>query len=125
MKIYYRRTRLRWTFLFALFWLLLGIISTTNNSDNYFNYLYLLLGAYFMWNYYFKSKYQYLTIENGTITMHGLFPVKVDTNDLKEVKIYSDVYILRTDNMELRIITKLIDKHSLKELKAGLKSLNV
>lgn len=125
MKIYYKRKRLRWTFVFGFFWLLLGLISVTNRPENYFNYLYLVLAVYYIGTYLYKRFYQYMTIDDGTIIKHQLRPLNIKTDDLIEVKFYSDVYILRTKQLELRIPTKIIDKQSLKELKAGLKSLSI
>ncbi|PHQ57248.1 MAG: hypothetical protein COC16_01480 [Lutibacter sp.] len=123
MKIRYKRLHLRGIFIFGLFWLILGIISITNNSENYFNYGYLLASLLYFGNYLFKSKNQYLTIEDGSITLNNLFSQRINLNDLKQVKIKGKVYILKTEKHELQIKTNLIDKNSLKDLKAILKKL--
>ena len=125
MKIRYKRLHLRGIFIFGLFWLILGIISITNDSENYFNYGYLLASLLYFGNYLFKSKNQYLTIEEGSITRNNLFPQRINLDDLKQVKIKGKVYILQTENYELQIKTNLIDKNSLKDFKAILKSLKL
>ncbi|MBL4939325.1 MAG: hypothetical protein JKY16_03465 [Lutibacter sp.] len=125
MKIRYKRLHLRGIFIFGLFWLILGIISITNDSENYFNYGYLLASLLYFGNYLFKSKNQYLTIEEGSITLNNLFSQSINLEELKRVKIKGKVYILQTERSELQIKTNLIDKNSLKDFKAILKSLKL
>ena len=123
MKIRYKRLHLRGIFIFGLFWLILGIISITNNSGNYFNYAYLLASLLYFGNYLFKSKNQYLTFEDGMVTLNNVIPKKLNLADLKQIKKSGKDYILRTENNELHVQTRLIDKNSLKDLKAILKKL--
>ena len=114
---------LRWRFLFGLFWLILGIISVTNNSENYFNYGYLMASLLYFGIYFFKSKYQYITIEDGTIILNSIFSTRISFTDLSQIKKRGKRYILQSENSELHINTALIDKNSLKDLKKILKSL--
>jgi len=114
---------LRWIFVFGLFWLILGVVSITNNSENYFNYGYLIASLFYFGNYFLKSKNQYLTFKDDMITLNNLIPKKLNLADLKQVKKSGKDYILRTENKELHIKTNLIDKNSLKDLKAILKNL--
>ena len=114
---------LRWIFVFGIFWFILGVISITNNSENYFNYWYLIASLLYFGNYFFKSKNQYLTFEDDLITLNNLIPKKLNLADLKQIKKSGKDYILRTENNELHIKTRLIDKNSLKDLKAILKQL--
>jgi len=115
---------LRWIFVFGLFWLILGIISVTNNLENYFNYGYLIASLLYFGRYFLKTRNQYLTFEDDMITLNNLFPKKLNLSDLKQIKKSGKDYILRTENNELYIQTRLIDKNSLKDLKAILKNLN-
>jgi len=123
LKIHYKRMHLRWIFVFGIFWFILGVISITNNSENYFNYWYLIASLLYFGNYFFKSKNQYLTFEDDLITLNNLIPKKLNLADLKQIKKSGKDYILRTENNELHIKTRLIDKNSLKDLKAILKQL--
>ncbi len=125
MRIRFKRRHLRWNLIFGLFWLILGVISIPNNSENYLNYGYLIVGLLYIGNYLFKSKNQYLTIDNETITLNNLIPKRVNLNDLKLIKKTAEFYILQTEKSELRIKTSLIEKNSLKDLKAILKNLKV
>jgi len=116
---------LRWKFIFGLFWLILGIISITNNSENYFNYGYLIVSLLYFGDYIIKSNNQYLTIDSETMTMNSLYPKKVNLNDLILIKKSKKNYILKTEISELTINTSLIEKNSLKDLRAILKNLKV
>ena len=123
IEIRYKRMHLRWRFVFGLFWLILGIISITNNSENYFNYGYLIASLYYFGIYFFKSKYQYLTIDDGSFVLNSIFSQRISFADLNRIKKRGKSYILQSEKSELHINTKLIDKNSLKDLKVILKSL--
>ena len=123
IEIRYKRMHLRWKFIFGLFWLILGIISITNNSENYFNYGYLIASFLYFGIYFFKSKYQYLTIDDASIILNNIFPQKISFTDLNQIKKKGKSYILQSDKGELHINTALIDKNSLKDLKVIIKNL--
>ena len=123
IEIRYKRMHLRWRFLFGLFWLILGIISIMNNSENYFNYGYLMASLLYFGIYFFKSKYQYITIIEGTIILNNIFSQKISFIDLNQIKKRGKSYILQSEKCELHINTTLIDRNSLKDLNVILKSL--
>ena len=125
MIIQYKRRYLRWNLVFGLFWLILGVISIPNNSENYLNYGYLIAALFYIGNYILKSNNQYLTIDSETITINNLFPKKVNLNDLILIKKSKKIYILKTEISELRINTSLIEKNALKDLQAIMKNLKV
>jgi len=125
MIIRFKRRYLRWNLVFGLFWLILGVISISNNSENFLNYGYLFAAIFYTGNYILKSNNQYLTIDSETITINNLFPKKVNLNDLILIKKSKKIYILKTEISELRIKTSLIEKNSLKDLRAILKNLKV
>ena len=77
MKIRYKRRYLRWNLVFGIFWLLLGVIAIPNNSENFLNYGYLIAASLYIGNYILKSKNQYLTIDNNSITLQNLIPKKI------------------------------------------------
>ena len=114
---------LRWKFIFGLFWLILGIISITNNSENYFNYGYLIVSLLYFGIYFFKNKYQYLTIKDGSIILNNIFLQRISFADLNQIKKKGKSYILQSEKSELIIDTTLIDKNSLKDLKVIIKNL--
>jgi len=123
IEIRYKRIHLRWKFIFGLFWLILGIISITNNSENYFNYGYLIVSLLYFGIYFFKNKYQYLTIKDGSIILNNIFLQRISFADLNQIKKKGKSYILQTEKSELIIDTTLIEKNSLKDLKVIIKNL--
>lgn len=125
MIIRFKRRYLRWNLVFGLFWLILGVISISNNSENYLNYGYLIAAIFYLGNYILKSNNQYLTIDSETITLNNLFPKKINLNDLILIKKSKKIYILKTEISELIIKTSLIEKNDLKDLKAVIKNLKV
>jgi len=123
IEIRYKRMHLRWKFVFGLFWMILGIISITNNSENYFNYGYLIVSLLYFGIYLFKIKYQYLTIENGSIILNSIFSQRISFTDLNQIKKKGKNYIIQSEKSELIIDTTLIDKNSLKDLNVVIKNL--
>jgi hypothetical protein len=103
--------------------LILGIISITNNSENYFNYGYLIASLLYFAIYFFKSKYQYLTIGDGAIVFNSIIPQKISFEDLNQIKKKGKIYIILAGKSELHINTTLIEKNSLKDLNVILKKL--
>jgi len=125
MKIRFKKKRLKFYLIYGILWLGLGTVAVFFNSDNTFNYGYLIIGILFIGTYFFKNKNQYLTIENGIIWKNQLIPKKIFLNEIKRIKKFAGDYILKTDSTELRINTELIEEKSLAELKTVLENLNL
>lgn len=125
MIIRYKHKRLRWNVVFGLFWVIIGVISISANPVNYLNYGYIIAGLLYFGNFIVKSTNQYVTIENGIISLNYLIPKKIHLNELTQIKSVAGDYILKTEKTELRIKTRLIEKNSLKELKKVLNNLNL
>jgi hypothetical protein len=71
----------------------------------------------------YQKKYQYLTIENGSIRKNNLFQKEVQLSDIKTIEKYAESYILKTDTQKLRIDTSIIAADSLLALNAALEKL--
>jgi hypothetical protein len=71
----------------------------------------------------YQKKYQYLTIENGSIRKNNLFQKEVQLSEIKTIEKYAESYILKTDTQKLRIDTSIIAADSLIELNAELEKL--
>jgi len=108
-----------------MLWLVLGTTAVIFNSENVFNYGYLIIGILYLGTYLFKNNNQYLTIENGTISKNHLISKKINLNEIKRIKKFAGDYILKTDSTELRINTELIEEKSLAELNNVLENLNL
>ena len=125
MKIRFTKKRLKHYLIFGILWLVLGTTAVIFNSDNIFNYGYLIIGILYLGTYLFENNKQYLTIENGTISKNHLIPKKINLNEIKRIKKFAGDYILKTDSTELRINTELVEKNSLEELNTVLENLNL
>ena len=125
MKIRFTKKRLKHYLIFGILWLILGTTAVISNSDNVFNYGYLIIGILYFGTYLFENNKQYLTIENGIISKNHLIPKKVNLNEIKRIKKFAGDYILKTDSTELRINTELIEEKSLSELNTVLENLNL
>jgi hypothetical protein len=71
----------------------------------------------------FQKKYQYITIENGSIRKNHLFRKEVQLSAIKTIEKYAESYILKTDTQKLRIDTSIIAADSLIALNAALEKL--
>ena len=125
MKIRYDKKRLKTKFIFGTVWLLLGIVAFIFDTDNLFNFGYLVFGLGYMGGYLFENSKQYLTIENGIITKNSLRPKSITVEDIIHIKNFAGDYVLKTNQDELEINKSFIDKDSLKELENILEGLNL
>ena len=125
MKIRFKKKRLKYYMIFGILWLILGTTALIFNPENFFNYGYLLMGILYVGTYLFENKKQYLTIENGIITKNHLIPKKINLNEIKRIKKFAGEYILKTDSVEFRINTELIEENSLVELNSVLEKLTL
>ncbi|MGC6434389.1 MAG: hypothetical protein ACON4M_09370 [Crocinitomicaceae bacterium] len=125
MKIRFTKKRLKHSLIFGIVWLALGTTAVIFNSDNVFNYGYLIIGFLYFGTYLFENNKQYLTIENGIISKNQLIPKKINLNKINRIKKFAGDYILETDSTELRINTVLIEEKSLAELNTVLENLNL
>ena len=125
MYIRFKKKRFRYYLIFGILFLVLGTTAVIFNSDNIFNYGYLVLGILYIGTYLFENKKQYLTIENGIISKNHLIPKKINLNEIKRIKKFAGDYILITNSTELKINTELIEEKSLAELNTLLENLNL
>jgi hypothetical protein len=125
MKIHYTKRRLRHSLVFGIIWIILGTAATIFNTNNIFNYGYLLIGVIYLGTHLFERTKQYLTIEDGILAKNQLTPKKIDLSKVRQIKYFAGDYTLSTDSSELTINTELIEKESLADLKTVLDNLNV
>ena len=67
--------------------------------------------------YYFEYKKQYLTLRNGVLTKHTLFPKHIHLTQLKSIKEFAGDLKLITSKQEFIVNTQIVDPISLVELK--------
>ena len=116
MKINYEDSRLKGNLVYGSFMIVIGIFAVFNNSSSIFNYAWIIVGLIQTGTYFYDKKYQYLTIENKTITRHFLIPKTIKIDEIKRVRKFVNSYKIETDTRTMRISKNLIEKDSLKEL---------
>lgn len=72
MKIRFKKKRLKLSLIFEILFFILGTIAVISDSNNIFNYGYLIIGILYIGTYFFENNKQYLTIENGIISKKSL-----------------------------------------------------
>ena len=82
-------------------------------------------GVFALIIYYYESKNQYLTFNNGELIKHTLIPKRVNLADVKSVKEFAGDIRLIMDEKEFVIDTNLIEPSSLLELKSELVSYRI
>lgn len=125
MHIKYSKKQLRQNLIFGVIWLLIFIGYLSFGSQSNLRYGYLVMGMFFLGNYFYQKTKHYLTIENGVIKKNYIFPKKIILEDIKEVRYFAGEYKLISENSELLINTVVIDEASLKDLRAILDDLNL
>jgi hypothetical protein len=71
----------------------------------------------------YQKKYQYLTIENGSIRKNNFFQKEMQLSAIKTIEKYAESYIIKTDTQKLRIDTSIIAADSLIALNTALEKL--
>jgi len=126
MKILYKKRRFDYNLTFGIFWLVLSLLKIFKQEKfSWFNWGFLILSFLYLGIYSYEKKNQYLTIENGMISINKLFPKRIRLTEIKQIKKFAGDYILKTDKTALTINTQFIDENSLKELNTELEKLNI
>jgi hypothetical protein len=123
MKINFTKKQLHLNLIYALLFLITGMPFLFRAPDTWILVVALLLPISFVLKYVYQKKYQYVTIENGSIRKNNLFKKEVQLSAIKTIEKYAGSYILRTNTQKLRIDTTMIAPNSLLELNAELEKL--
>jgi|TARA_B110000090_G_C13153511_1_gene358668 hypothetical protein len=123
MKINFTKKQLHLNLIYAFLFLITGMPFLFRAPDTWMLVVALLLPISFVLKYVYQKKYQYVTIENGSIRKNNLFKKEVQLSAIKTIEKYAGSYILRTNTQKLRIDTTMIAPNSLLELNAELEKL--
>ena len=102
---------------------MLGIF--TKENPYWTDYAFLIISFLYLGTYFYEKRNQYLTIENGLISVNQPFGKKIRLTEIKRIKKFAGDYILKTDKTELTINTQMIDPNSLADLNTELEKLNM
>jgi hypothetical protein len=125
MKINFTKKQLHLNLIYALLFSITGLPFLLKAPDTWMLVVALLLPISFVLKYFYQKKYQYGTIENGSIRKNDLFRKEVQLSAIKTIEKYAGSYILKTDTRKLRIDTSIIAADSLMELNAALEKLRL
>jgi hypothetical protein len=120
MKIKYKKKSLIFELLSGLFWIGIAIDGIVGNENvRWTKYVLLLLGLVYLTTFIFKTRQQYLTIENGTIQLNEMLCSiqKINLDEIIQILEFDGDYILITENKKMKIYTEEIDTKSLIDLK--------
>ncbi|EDM43963.1 hypothetical protein SCB49_10247 [unidentified eubacterium SCB49] len=128
MKIQFKKKRLYFNLILGVIWITLGLFSLfEDDKRRWTDYIYIVLGIFYIIHFIYDYVNQYLIIENETIKKNILygFGKKLKLNEIIAIKEFAGDYTLKTDTATLTINTNLIDKTSLSQLKSLLENLNL
>jgi hypothetical protein len=125
MKIDFTKKQLHLNLMYALLFSIIGLPELFRDADIWMFVLAILLPISCVLRYGYQKKYQYVTIENGSIRTNNLFPKEVHLSEIKTIEKYAGSYILKTDTKKLTIDTTIIAPNSLTALNAALEKLAI
>jgi len=126
MKILYRKNRHNFNLIFGILFLSICLLRIfTRDNTSWSESCFLTIALTYFGTYFYEKKNQYLTIENGVISVNKPFGKKINLNEIKQIEKYAGDYTLKTDKTKLKINTQIIELNSLSELDAVLEKLNV
>lgn len=124
MKFNYHKKRINYFLIYGLCWLFIGIAFIIIKPKNILSYGWLFMASFYIGNYLYMKKHQYLSLKNDTLYHNRIFPKpnKIKLSELKEIKkVVTGDYILKSEKAKLKINSQLIDKESLEELLSMIK----
>ena len=126
MKIKYKKTTWIVNIIAALVWLFyFGIIVFEKEEPNWIDYGWIVISLIYFGLYFYQVKYDYITIENDTIRVHGPLGKKLKLKYIKIIRKFAGDYIIKSDQTEITINTKIIDSDALHKLNTELEKLNM
>lgn len=126
MKIEYKKRQLNFNLIFGILWLSYFLAQLFLQDElHWIDYGWIFISLAYFGTYFYLKKYNYVTIENGSIKVNGPFGKQLNLTEIKQIRKFAGDYILKTDHKELTINTQLIDPNSLTELNAELENLDV
>ncbi|MBC2844228.1 hypothetical protein [Winogradskyella flava] len=125
MEIAYNKKRLRANLYLSVVWFILGVLQVVLLKDQpWLGLGWMFLSVIFFTVFLYRKKNNYVTINSEFIKQNWPFGKKVEVAHIKNVKYFSEDYIINTETDELRINTNLIEAESRQVLEDALLNLN-
>ena len=120
--IRYQKKRLNMQLIIAILFIAIFLLMVFFQKELRLSlFLYLLLTITYTYYYWLQRTKGYLQIENGVLTQFGLsFRKSINLNEVISLKEFSGSYMLKSDQTEMVIDTKLIEPESLQKLRRAL-----
>lgn len=96
--------------------IVIGLFAVITDGHSVLNYTWIVVGLLQAGTYFYDKKYQYLTIENNTLTKHFLVPKSIKISEIRRIIKLMYSYKVETETGTMRISKNLIEENSLKEL---------
>ena len=125
MKIPYKTKRDYWDLFMAIMWAFFAFTSKVRDDEGWLKYVPIILAVFLFLYFIFDKKTYYLKLENGILKQSRLFGKKMKLSEIKQIEKMASIYILKTNNAEFKINTKLIPAEILNELNTELEKINI
>jgi len=126
MKISYKKRHLNVNLIFGILWFIFGCLGIFTKEEPYWtDYGFLVISIlYFIVYFYLKEK-KYLTIENGILKENWPYGKQIKLSEIIQIRDFAGDFILKTEELKLKINTQIISPNSLEDLKKELEKLNI
>lgn len=126
MTIQYRKKYVRADLYFGITYLLLGSSGFFFDTNVFISYGFSFIGALYLIQYFYKSKYPYIKIEDNILRVNIIFqPKEIDLSQITRIKKFADEITFLTPHERLKISTKLIAKEDFPHLEKTLSNLTL
>lgn len=126
MTIRYSKKRLFSSLILGGMFAAFGLLRLVDQSDNsWLYYLQLFFGLFAVGAYFYESHFQYLIVENGTLTKNTIRRKSLQLDKINKIHSFPGKITVFTSEEKLSINTELIDKDSRNDLLKVIGSLEV
>ncbi|MDR5589083.1 hypothetical protein [Christiangramia sp. SM2212] len=125
MKIRYIKNRITHNFYLGSFMIVAGNIMAFQDTSLGINILWIVAGSLQVYTVFYERKHQYISIQDGTLTRHSIFPKSIKIDEIRKIHKFINTYQIETSNKTLTINKNIIEAESMYRLDDYFKSLKV
>jgi len=103
MKIQYSKKRHKFSLIYGVLFLTISLLGILRDNTSWTEYCFLIIPFSYFGTYFYEKKNQYMTIENGVISVNKPFGKKINLTEIRQIEKYAGDYTLKTDKTELKI----------------------